>query len=126
MAIKTKRFNDPVEPDDGTRVLVTVYRPRGLKKTDETWDLWLKGLGPSPGLHADVYGKHGAPIPWSEYRSRYLAEIRDQQPLIESLGRRVAAGEAFTLLCSSACEDPARCHRTLLKALIEEEAERFR
>ena len=26
-----------------------------------------------------------------------------------------------TLLCSSACTDPAQCHRTLLKELIERE-----
>ena len=26
------------------------------------------------------------------------------------------------MLCSSACVDPARCHRTIIKALLEEAA----
>jgi hypothetical protein len=36
------------------------------------------------------------------------------------LAGRVRAGETVTLLCSSACTDPAHCHRTLLKALIDD------
>jgi hypothetical protein len=43
-----------------------------------------------------------------------------QSDRIEALARRVAAGETITLLCSSACTNPERCHRTLLKKLIEE------
>jgi hypothetical protein len=31
-------------------------------------------------------------------------------------------GKRITLLCSSACEDAALCHRTLLKRLIEARA----
>ena len=30
----------------------------------------------------------------------------------------VVPGETITLLCSSACTDPARCHRTLLAGLV--------
>ena len=119
--IKTKRWNDPAEPDDGFRLLVCRYRPRGLPKADETWDAWWKDLGPSRELHAEVYGKHGPPIGWGEFARRYRDEMKEQGELIGELARRVAAGETLTLLCSSACVDPARCHRTLLKGLIEEE-----
>jgi len=117
--IKTKRWNDPAEPDDGFRLLVCRYRPRGLPKADETWDAWCAALGPSRALHADYYGKHGPPLAWDEYRRRYLDEMKSQGDKIEELARRVAAGETITLLCSSACLDPAKCHRTLLKGLIE-------
>ena len=37
-SIKTARWNDLAEGDGGTRVLVARYRPRGVRKTDETWD----------------------------------------------------------------------------------------
>jgi hypothetical protein len=43
---------------------------------------------------------------------------------IRALGDRVAAGETVVLLCSSACTDPARCHRTLLAGLVEAAARR--
>ena len=32
MPIKTRRWDDPKEDDDGFRLLVTRYRPRGLPK----------------------------------------------------------------------------------------------
>ncbi len=119
MAIRTKRWNDPVEHDDGFRLLICRYRPRGVRREDETWDAWEPALGPSRQLHADFYGKQGPPIGWPEYRRRYLHEMRAQRELIDDLAARVHGGETITLLCSSACTDAARCHRTLLKQLIE-------
>lgn len=117
--VKTKRWDEPREPDDGWRLLVTRYRPRALPKKDETWDAWWSRLGPSAGLLADFQGKKKAPISWEEYRARYLEEMERQEPYIAELASRARSGETFTLLCSAACLDPARCHRTLLKGLVE-------
>jgi uncharacterized protein YeaO (DUF488 family) len=117
--LRTRRWNDAADPADGLRVLVCRYRPRGLPKRDETWDVWRKELAPSPELLADFHGKRGPPISWTEYRKRYLAEMRAQTASIADLAHRVAAGETVTLLCSSACTDPTHCHRTLLQRLIE-------
>lgn len=120
MPIRTKRWNDPVESDDGTRLLICRYRPRGTSKDEETWDQWIPALGPSVGLHRAVYPKANAsPIDWPRYRQRYLQEQRANRELIASLARRVAAGETITLLCSSACIRESRCHRSILRQLIE-------
>jgi uncharacterized protein YeaO (DUF488 family) len=118
VALKTKRYCDPVDEDDGYRLLVCRYRPRGVRKEDESWDVWAPELGPSPELHAAFYGRRGAPIGWPAYRKRYLAEMRLQGARIADLARRVRSGESVTLLCSSACVDPSRCHRTLLADLV--------
>jgi uncharacterized protein YeaO (DUF488 family) len=120
MAIKTKRWDEPKEPDDGFRLLVCRYRPRALLKSKETWDLWWSQLGPSKELHAAIYGKHGPPMPWDEFRRHYVEEMSAQEESIAILAEKVAAGTTLTLMCSSACVDPARCHRTLLRQLIEE------
>ncbi len=117
--IRTKRWNDPKERADGTRLLVCRYRPRGVRKEDETWDEWMQNLGPSRELHAAVWGKHGEPIPWSVFKKRYLAEMKSQKEAIAALADRVAKGETITLLCSSSCPDENRCHRALLRELIE-------
>jgi uncharacterized protein YeaO (DUF488 family) len=119
MPIKTKRWNDPVEPEDGFRLLVCRYRPRGVAKAKETWHAWIPALGPSRDLHADFYGKRGRKIEWEEYRERYLREMEAQRDEIRKLAERSRAGETITLLCSSACTDAEHCHRTLLKELIE-------
>ncbi len=119
MPLKTKRWCDPREADDGFRLLICRYRPRGVRKEDETWDSWCSDLGPSRALHADFYGKNGAPIGWEEYRRRYLEEMAAQEELIDELAQLLREGKTITLLCSSACEDASHCHRTLLRELIE-------
>jgi uncharacterized protein YeaO (DUF488 family) len=119
MPIKTKRWNDPAEPDDGFRLLITRYRPRGVSKADETWDEWRPQLGPDKALHAAVNTDRSSPIPWPQYRRRYLELQRQNKDLIAELARRVKAGETITLLCSSACVREARCHRSILRELIQ-------
>jgi uncharacterized protein YeaO (DUF488 family) len=126
MPIKTKRWDDEREGDDGFRLLVTRYRPRGLPKAAETWDAWEPNLGPSKELHAAAYGKAGLKFHWEDYRRRYLAEIRSQSAKLDELARRVAAGETITLLCSSQCVRESRCHRSLLRELIEKRVEQMR
>ena len=94
--IKTRRWCDPREPDDGFRLLICE-------------------------LHAAFYGKNGQEsITWSEYERRYLEEMKEQAEEIDFLAELVQGGKTLTLLCSSACEDEAHCHRTLLRRLIEE------
>ena len=119
MPVLTRRWNDPPFPEEGHRLLVTRYRPRGVAKADETWDEWKPALGPSKELHAAVYTDSSTPITWERYRVRYLQEQRQNKELIELLAKRVRDGETITLLCSSACTREPRCHRSLLRQLIE-------
>jgi uncharacterized protein YeaO (DUF488 family) len=118
MAIRTKRWNDPVDSGDGFRLLVCRYRPRGVTKSEETWDDWWPELGPSRELHAAYYGKSGPPLDWSQYRLRFLDEMTGQRFRLKALATRHQSRETITLLCSSACQDPARCHRTILVELL--------
>jgi uncharacterized protein YeaO (DUF488 family) len=122
--IHTKRWDDPIDIGDGTRILVTRYRPRGLPKAQETWTEWMPDLGPSKTLHAAVYGKTGVSIPWETYRSSYLREMKSQADKIAALAARGQIGETITLLCSSQCVRESRCHRSLLKELIEAQMSR--
>lgn len=125
MPVRTKRWNDPRASDDGFRLLVCRIRPRGVAKAKETWDAWWPDLGPSRALLDAFHGKAAPPIAWEAYARRYLDEMGGATQVwrIRDLARRAAAGETITLLCSSACLDPARCHRTLLARLIERRRE---
>ena len=122
MVIRTRRWNDPREDGDGYRLLICRYRPRGVRRDAETWDAWCKELAPSEELHSAVYGKTGPAISFEEYERRFLEEMTRARFWIQGFAERVRRGEAMTLLCSSACVDPARCHRTIVKRLIEEAA----
>lgn len=111
--IKTKRIYEPKSKDDGLRVLVTRYWPRGIKKN--AVDLWIRQLGPSEGLIKEW--KHGR-ISWQEFKNRYLGEYKctaKQQYLAEL--KKTIKGKDVTLLCI--CEDENHCHRILVKRLLE-------
>jgi uncharacterized protein YeaO (DUF488 family) len=121
MPVRTKRWNDPIEADDGFRLLICRYRPRGVPKSKEPWDASCPALAPSAELHAAFYGKQpgAAPISFEEYRERFLSEMRQAQFWITRFAEHVQSGQMLTLLCSAACTDVARCHRSLVKELIE-------
>ena len=119
MPVRAKRWNDPTSPDDGLRLLICRYRPRGVRKQDEPWDAWCPALAPSKELHAAVYGKAGPAIDFDEYARRFRVEMAPRGYWIAGFAERVRAGETITLLCSSACTDEACCHRSIVKELIE-------
>lgn len=108
-----KNVYDAKDGSDGTRILVMRIWPRGIRKTHV--DEWLQDLGTSRQLIKEWKNKR---INWNEFRKRYLAEMKEpeKQQLIKRLAER-AKHETITLLCS--CRDPNRCHRALLKELIE-------
>ena len=122
--ISTKRWNDPKEPGDGLRILVTRYRPRGLPKAQETWDVWMRDLAPSAELHAAFYGKNGAKITWSAYTATFLREMKASKVAIQKLVDLIQSGSTITLLCSSACVHENRCHRSLLREIIATETQK--
>src|SRR5947207_924498 len=94
MPVRMRRWNDLRLPGDGLRLLVCRYRPRGVRKTDETWDEWDADLGPSRALHAAAYGKSGAPSSWEEYKTRLPGESASRGVRRAALAAR--GGEAET------------------------------
>jgi uncharacterized protein YeaO (DUF488 family) len=120
MPLRTRRWNDPRDADDGLRLLICRLRPRGVASAKETWDAWWPDLGPTRGLLDDFHGKSGPPLAWDAYARRYLEEMRAPGAVwrIRDLARRLREGETITLLCSAACKDATRCHRTLLARAI--------
>jgi uncharacterized protein YeaO (DUF488 family) len=109
--IRTKRVYDPPSRDDGYRLLVMRLWPRGVRK--DAVDAWHKDLAPSVEL---LRGYQSGEVDWREFARRYRAEMRGQRELIGELSRR-AKRRTVTLLCG--CKDESRCHRTLLKKLVE-------
>ena len=117
MPIQTKRVYDLPEPADGVRLLTMRRWPRGIAKHKvSTWD---KRLAPSTELLADI--RTGV-IPWEEYVNRYRWEMSNRPDAIEGVVelRKRVSDETITVMCG--CEDETRCHRTLLRELIEVDA----
>ena len=114
--VAAKRVYEPPVAADGTRILVMRYWPRGIRK--EKVDVWLRELAPViPLLRAYLDDE----ITWKQYVPRYrqgLKRPEAQAALAEA--RALASKGPITLLCG--CADPARCHRTLLRAHLLDSA----
>ncbi|MFQ5736525.1 MAG: DUF488 domain-containing protein [Thermodesulfobacteriota bacterium] len=111
--VKTRSIYDPASKDEGVRVLVTRYWPRGVKK--ERQDYWFRDLGPAPEL---IKAWKAGGLEWDEFVRRYRAEFSSMEKM-ESLSElkslvKEARGKV-TLLCT--CRDE-RCHRVLLKEML--------
>ena len=104
-------------PEDGNRILVMRYWPRGVRK-DHVHE-WIRDLAPSPELLRWCLGNRDTIDPdtyANTWKVRYREEMAGQTDLIENLCERLRSGESVTLLC--ACHDPAKCHRTVLAEII--------
>src|SRR5215813_117434 len=80
--IRLKRVYEPPANSDGTRILVERLWPRGLTKEKARVDLWMKDIAPSPELRK-WYGHDAAK--WTEFKKRYLRELKDNQDLVDKL-----------------------------------------
>ncbi len=110
--IRVGRIYDPPSSDDGERLLIMRYWPRGVRK--DAVDGWERELAPSADL---LRAYRAAQIEWEEFAGRYRAAVGEKRELLEDLARR-ARGGTITLLCG--CADESQCHRTLLKEMVEE------
>lgn len=110
--VRTKRVYEPRSAEDGYRLLIMRKWPRGVRK--DAVDAWDKELGPSLALLA---GFRQGSVPWPEYVRRYTAEMRSKPAVLRAVADR-ARTETVTLLCG--CAEEARCHRSLLKRLVED------
>lgn len=75
MQVRIKRIYEPAASDDGIRVLVDRLWPRGVRKDEGRYDLWLKDVAPSPALRT-WYGHD--PDRFEDFARRYRAELEDE------------------------------------------------
>lgn len=121
MAIRIVRLGSDRQPGEGLRIGTVRRPPRGVPRAEyasrDIYDLWFPNLAPS-----EVLLKQFFPISddkqWRAFQRRYLAEMKASGPsrdldLLAALSHHVS----FSIGCY--CEDESRCHRSLLRALLE-------
>jgi len=116
VTIKTKSVYDPIEPEDGTRILVMRFWPRGVSKQKLNAKYRFRDLAPSEGALLEY--RRGMRS-WEDFAALYAIEM--SQPPARNLIYAIADGdfgETVTLLCWE--RGTERCHRFILKQLIEE------
>lgn len=122
MAIRVVRLGSPRADDEGLRVGTVRRPPRGVPKAEHAsrdfYDVWLPELAPS-----DALVKQGLQAKddraWSAFVRRYRAEMKRPEAA-RLLALLAALSQQTNLSVGCYCEEEARCHRSVLKALLEE------
>jgi uncharacterized protein YeaO (DUF488 family) len=110
--INVKRAYEAPDTDDGTRILVDRFWPRGLRKTDAAIDRWIKGIAPSTDLRK-WFGHD--PARWQEFRQRYADEIQGHPEELDELRACARAGR-ITLVF--AAHDETRNNAVVLRDVL--------
>ncbi|HLT19435.1 MAG TPA: DUF488 domain-containing protein [Thermomicrobiales bacterium] len=111
---KLRRAYDSPSPDDGQRILVDRFWPRGISKERAQLELWLRDAAPS----AELCRWFGHDVErWPEFRERYRAELDANQEALEPLLEAARQGDV-TLVFGA--RDTAHNQAVVLKEYLEE------
>ena len=120
MTVRILRLGSARLKDEGLRIGTVRRPPRGVPKTEyssrDLFDVWFPNLAPSETLL-----KAAAPHDdkaWKTFKRGFLAEMRKPEArrdldLLAALSHRTN----FSIGCY--CADETRCHRSVLRELLE-------
>jgi uncharacterized protein YeaO (DUF488 family) len=127
MAIRIVRLGSPRAPGEGLRVGTVRRPPRGVPKDEyasrDLYDVWLPNVAPSEPLVKQALGAKDERS-WKSFVRRYRAEMKRPEPR-RVLDLLAALSHTTDLSVGCYCEDESRCHRSVLRALLEERGARL-
>ena len=127
MAIRIVQLGSPRTRGEGPRLGTVRRPPRGVPGTEyasrDFYDVWLPELAPSEDL-VRVALRARDEREWRSFTRRYRAEMK-RPPAARLLDLLTAFSQhaAFSVGCY--CADEARCHRSILRALLDEHGARL-
>ena len=128
MTVRIVRLGTPRHPGEGTRIGTVRRPPRGVPKAEfasgDWYDVWFPNLSPSPELVKLALASQSdlsavGEKEWAAFTRGYRKEMADPEnahaiALLATLSRQ----SNFSVGCY--CENEARCHRSILRALLRD------
>jgi uncharacterized protein YeaO (DUF488 family) len=127
VAIQVVQLGTPRTRGEGPRLGTVRRPPRGVRKTEYAssnfYDVWLPELAPSEQL-VKLALRASDTRAWQSFVKRYISEMkRPPARRLLSLLAALSHEAAFSVGCY--CADEARCHRSVLRALLREHGARL-
>jgi uncharacterized protein YeaO (DUF488 family) len=122
MPIRIVRLGSPRAPGEGLRLGTVRRPPRGVPKNElasrDFYDVWVPGVAPSEQLLKQGKQAGDSAARWKAFSRRYLSEMNrpDASRLLDLLA---ALSHTADLSVGCYCEHEARCHRFLLRELLQ-------
>ena len=128
MTVRIVRLGTPRHPGEGTRIGTVRRPPRGVPKAEfasgDWYDVWFPNLSPSPELVKRALASQSdlgvaGDKEWAAFTRGYRAEMAHPEnahaiALLATLSQQ----SDFSVGCY--CENEARCHRSILRALLRD------
>ena len=122
MAVRIVRLGSPRRPDEGLRIGTVRRPPRGVPKTEfasrDWYDVWYPTLAPTAesvrlALTATTEAE------WKAFVRRFRTEMKAPDAA-HAIALLAALSHRTGIAVGCYCEDEARCHRSVLRALLAE------
>jgi uncharacterized protein YeaO (DUF488 family) len=122
MSVRIVRLGSARSKGEGLRIGTVRRPPRGVPKSEfssENWyDVWLPELSPSEAT-VKIGQKAGTDAEWKAFARRYEKEMASPSAsrVLELLAALSRTAD-FAVGCY--CEDESRCHRSVLRRLLQD------
>lgn len=122
MAIRIVQLGTPRVSGEGLRLGTVRRPPRGVPKAEfasrDFYDVWLPDLAPSDALVKQAQQATDVRA-WQAFVKRYRAEMkRPEAARLLALLAALSQQTDFSIGCY--CEHEDRCHRSVLRTLLQE------
>ena len=122
MTVRIVRLGQPRVKNEGTRLGTVRRPPRGVRKQDfarlDWYDVWFPVLAPSVGtMKLGLAAEDDRQ--WSAFARKFRAEMAAPASS-QSLDVLAALSHHADFSVGCYCADERRCHRSVLRALLEE------
>jgi uncharacterized protein YeaO (DUF488 family) len=116
------RLGSPRNRDEGLRIGTVRRPPRGVPKAEfakrDFYDVWLPNLAPSQELVTFALNTEDERA-WKTFERKYRAEMKEPEAArVLDLLAALSHQTSFAVGCY--CENEERCHRSILRKLLEE------
>jgi uncharacterized protein YeaO (DUF488 family) len=126
VAVRIVRLGSRRARGEGLRLGTVRRPPRGVPKSkfasDNWYDVWFPTLAPSAAAVRLALGAK-TDAAWRRFVRRYRAEMSKPGPG-HALALLAALSHEANFSVGCYCEDESRCHRSILRALLEERGAR--
>lgn len=121
MELRTFRIGDPPLTEAELRIAPTRRPPRGVRKADwpQLFDVWLPSAGPSAALLQRAPALVATDAGWSRFVRSYTREMSSAEAR-QTIALLAAVARRLPVAIGCYCENESRCHRSILRRLIEQ------
>ena len=131
--IRIVRLGTPRHSDEGTRIGTVRRPPRGVPKSEfasgDWYDVWYPNLSPTPelvkrALAAQADLSAAGEKEWAAFTRGFRAEMK-QPENARTIDVLAALSQHANFSVGCYCENEARCHRSILRALLADAGARI-